>query len=317
MTKYISKRLLTSIPLFIAITLIVFIMVNFAKGGPMDIIASAGNLTQEDLRNLEIQLGLDKPLPVRYLIWVKDLFSGNLGTSYRTGQPVGLMISQRIIPSLILTGTGITAAILLGIPLGVASAYKPNSWFDRISTFIAFIGSSMPSFFLSLISIYVISVKFKLLPTSGMYSSSGAKDLLDLIQHLILPATMIALQVIGNTIKQSKNAVMEVLNEEYIKTARSKGLKEYVVLIRHAVRNAMIPIVTMIGLNVPFLIGGAVVIEQIFAWPGIGSLMVHSITNRDYPVIMGITVMIAIVVLVANIILDIVYAALDPRISYE
>lgn len=317
MSRFVIKRILTSIPIFLGITIIVYTLVNFAPGGPLDIIASAGNLTASDLEALKISLGLDKPVLVRYAIWLVDLFKWDLGTSYRTSQSVGLMISQRIIPSLILTGTGITGALLTGIPLGIISAYKPDSFWDKLSTFLAFIGSSMPSFFLSLLCIYIFGVKLNWVPTSGMYSSTGNQGLMDLISHLILPSTLIGLQVIGNTIKQTRGSVLEVLNEEYIKTARSKGLKESAVLIKHAVRNALIPIVTVIGLTIPFLIGGAVVIEQIFAWPGIGSLMVVSITNRDYPVIMGITVLISVVVLVANIILDLIYAALDPRISYK
>jgi len=317
LSRYVVKRILTSIPIFLGITIIVYTLVNFAPGGPMDIIASSGNLKASDLETLRISLGLDKPVLARYGLWLVDLFKWDLGISYRTSQSVGLMISQRLIPSLILTGTGITGALIIGIPLGIMSAYKPNSFWDKISTFLAFIGSSMPSFFLSLLCIYIFGVKLRLLPTSGMYSTSGNREFSDLIRHLLMPATLIGLQVIGNTIKQTRGSVLEVLNEEYIKTARSKGLKESAVLLKHAVRNALIPIVTIIGLTIPFLIGGAVVIEQIFAWPGIGSLMVVSITNRDYPVIMGITVLISVVVLIANIVLDLVYAALDPRISYK
>ena len=228
-----------------------------------------------------------------------------------------MMISQRILPSLTLTGVGILGSIIIGVPLGIISAYKPNSIWDQISTFISFIGASVPSFFLSLLMIYVLAVKLKLFPTSGMYSSGGGEDILDILHHLALPAFACGIQTIGNYIKQTKSSVLEVLNEEYIKTARSKGLTNTVIVLKHAFRNALIPIVTTISLSIPFLIGGAVVVEQIFAWPGLGSLMIISITSRDYPVIMGVAVLICAVVLIANLILDLIYAALDPRIEFK
>jgi len=288
-----------------------------APGSPLDIIASEGASSQSDLDMMKATLGLDKPLPVRYFYWIKDILTGNMGLSYRTGQEVSLMIGQRIKPSLILTGTGIVFAILIGIPLGIMSAYKPYSIWDKIATFFSFIGASTPNFFLSLLLIYIFAVKLRLFPTSGMYNTAGNRELGDLIHHLVLPAIIIFIQPIGNYIKQTKTGVLEVLNEEYIKTARSKGIKENRVILLHAFRNAMIPVVTAVSMSIPFLIGGAVVTEQIFAWPGIGSLMITAINSRDYPVVMGVTVMVAAVVLVVNILLDLVYALLDPRISYD
>lgn len=317
MFKYVLKRLLYAIPVFLGITFAVYVLINLAPGGPLSILASSGEMSLSDLEAMKISLGLDKPIIVRYFMWLGDLFRGDLGISYRTSQEVSMMISQRIMPSLLLTGVGILGAILIGVPLGIVSAYKPNSIWDHISTFVAFIGASVPNFFLSLLLIYVLSVKLKIFPTSGMYSSGGAKDLSDLLHHLALPAFVCGIQPVGNYIKQTKSSVMEVLNEEYIKTARSKGLTNVVIVIKHAFRNALIPVVTTISLTIPFLIGGAVVTEQIFAWPGIGSLMITAITSRDYPVIMGVAVLICVTVLVANLILDLIYAALDPRIKFK
>ena len=271
----------------------------------------------DHIAGLHLVRGLDKPIVIRYFIWLGDLLHGDFGISYRTSQEVSLMISQRIMPSLMLTGTGILAAMLVGVPLGIISAYKPNSVWDHISTFISFIGASVPNFFLSLLLIYVLAVKLKWFPTSGMQSSGMSGNLLDLLHHLALPAFVCGIQPIGNYIKQTRSSVLEVLNEEYIKTARSKGLTNVVIVLKHAFRNALIPIVTTISLSIPFLIGGAVVTEQIFAWPGIGSLMITAITSRDYPVIMGVAVLICGVVLVANLILDLIYAALDPRIKFK
>lgn len=317
MFRYILKRLLYAIPVFLGITFVIYTLINLAPGGPLSVLAASGEMSLSDLEALKISMGLDKPIVIRYFIWLGDLLHGDFGISYRTSQEVSLMISQRIMPSLMLTGTGILAAMLVGVPLGIISAYKPNSVWDHISTFISFIGASVPNFFLSLLLIYVLAVKLKWFPTSGMQSSGMSGNLLDLLHHLALPAFVCGIQPIGNYIKQTRSSVLEVLNEEYIKRARSKGLTNVVIVLKHAFRNALIPIVTTISLSIPFLIGGAVVTEQIFAWPGIGSLMITAITSRDYPVIMGVAVLICGVVLVANLILDLIYAALDPRIKFK
>ena len=317
MFRYILKRLLYAIPVFLGITFVIYTLINLAPGGPLSVLAASGEMSLSDLEALKISMGLDKPIVIRYFIWLGDLLHGDFGISYRTSQEVSLMISQRIMPSLMLTGTGILAAMLVGVPLGIISAYKPNSVWDHISTFISFIGASVPNFFLSLLLIYVLAVKLKWFPTSGMQSSGMSGNLLDLLHHLALPAFVCGIQPIGNYIKQTRSSVLEVLNEDYIKTARSKGLTNVVIVLKHAFRNALIPIVTTISLSIPFLIGGAVVTEQIFAWPGIGSLMITAITSRDYPVIMGVAVLICGVVLVANLILDLIYAALDPRIKFK
>ena len=317
MFRYILKRLLYAIPVFLGITFVIYTLINLAPGGPLSVLAASGEMSLSDLEALKISMGLDKPIVIRYFIWLGDLLHGDFGISYRPSQEVSLMISQRIMPSLMLTGTGILAAMLVGVPLGIISAYKPNSVWDHISTFISFIGASVPNFFLSLLLIYVLAVKLKWFPTSGMQSSGMSGNLLDLLHHLALPAFVCGIQPIGNYIKQTRSSVLEVLNEEYIKTARSKGLTNVVIVLKHAFRNALIPIVTTISLSIPFLIGGAVVTEQIFAWPGIGSLMITAITSRDYPVIMGVAVLICGVVLVANLILDLIYAALDPRIKFK
>ena len=317
MFRYILKRLLYAIPVFLGITFVIYTLINLAPGGPLSVLAASGEMSLSDLEALKISMGLDKPIVIRYFIRLGDLLHGDFGISYRTSQEVSLMISQRIMPSLMLTGTGILAAMLVGVPLGIISAYKPNSVWDHISTFISFIGASVPNFFLSLLLIYVLAVKLKWFPTSGMQSSGMSGNLLDLLHHLALPAFVCGIQPIGNYIKQTRSSVLEVLNEDYIKTARSKGLTNVVIVLKHAFRNALIPIVTTISLSIPFLIGGAVVTEQIFAWPGIGSLMITAITSRDYPVIMGVAVLICGAVLVANLILDLIYAALDPRIKFK
>lgn len=319
MGKFIVKRLLLSIPIFLGITLAVYVMSNMAPGNVVDqlVAASDTGMSEEEIHQLEVEYNLDKPVIVRYVLWLGDLLHGDLGTSYKTNQPVTYVLGQRIGPTLILTVTALVLALITGIPLGIAAAYKPKSVWSGISNFCIYLGSSMPTFFLSLCLIYLFSVIMGVLPASGMYAAAGAKTFSELVKHLILPSFVLCFNIVGNFIKQTRASVMEVMNEEYIKTARAKGISEFSVTIKHAFRNALIPIVTQIGLIVPFLVGGAVVVEQIFAWPGIGSLMGTSINSRDYPIIMGVAVLISSVVLVVNILLDIVYAFIDPRISYD
>lgn len=316
MFKYLIKRIIISIPIFIGITAIVYCLSCLAPGNVVDIMASQSQMSEEAYQEALIQYGLDKPIIVRYFNWLVKLLHGDMGLSTKTSQPVWNMISERIIPSLTLTMTSLIVAILISVPLGVMAAYKPYSIWDNISSVLAFIGASTPNFFVSLVLVYIFAAKLGILPAQGMYTTGGDKGFLDLCYHLILPVSVLCIQLMGNYIKQTRGSVMEVLNEEYIKTARQKGLNESVVVVKHALRNAWIPIVTTISLNIPFIVGGAVVTEQIFAWPGIGSLMITAINTRDYNLIMGVTVMISIVVLLANIILDLVYAKLDPRIGY-
>ncbi len=313
MLKFILKRVLLSVPIFIGITVIVFVLSNMAPGSPLDIMDASGTLTKQAYEELQVSLGLDKPIIVRYLIWLFDLSRGDFGVSSNTSYQVLQLIGQRIGPSLLLTGNSILLSIMIGIPLGVAAAYKPYSIWDNLSSVISFIGVSTPNFFVSLVLIYIFAVKLNLLPAQGMYFNN-TQTLSGLVLHLILPSIVLSIQMLGSFVKQTKGSVLEVLNDDYIKTARAKGLSEIKVVVRHALRNALIPIVTTIGMMVPVLIGGAVITEQIFSWPGIGSLMVLSVNTRDYNTIMGITVIVAVTVIITNIILDVIYTFLDPRI---
>lgn len=316
MLKYTLKRILQAIPIFIGITLIVFLLSDAAPGSPISMIAGQAGLSDAMVEALKKSYGLDKPVLVRYWLWLLGIFKGDLGISSSTGIEVSRIIGQRIGPSLTLSLTSLVISVVLGVFLGILSAYKPYSIWDKFASALAFIGNAVPSFFMALVLIYIFAVQLKVLPASGMYGY-GPKNLANLATHLLLPAIIISLQSVGGYIKQTRGAMLECINEDYIKTARSKGIGEWNVVIRHALRNALIPIVTQIGLSVPYLIGGAVVTEQIFGWPGIGSLMVNAVNSYDYNLIMGITVLISIVVLASNIVLDLIYAALDPRISQE
>lgn len=317
MNRYIIKRLLTSIPTFIGITILVYVVASLAPSSPLEILFNDPMATQAEMEEMSKSLGLDQPVIVQYVRWLWQLLQGNLGTSIRTNGDVLSMILGRIGPTLVLTGVAMLLTALIGLPLGIMSAYKPYSRWDYISSAFSFIGSAMPNFFAALVLIYLLCVKVRLFPTSGMYDSSGEKTVLMFIHHLILPAVVLAIQQIGSLIRQCRGSMLEVLQDDYVRTARAKGLTEMPVLIFHALRNAWIPLVTWFGMQIPFLIGDAVVTEQIFGWPGLGSLMVQSINARDYPVIMGITVFIAVAVLIGNLIVDLVYGLLDPRIRYD
>lgn len=315
MLHYIIKRILSMIPVFLILTFAVFILSDLAPGSAADIVASEQKLSEEAYEALEAAYGLDKPLLVRYGSWLADVVQGDLGDSVRARGPVSDLIGQRLGPSLILMLSGLILAILIAIPLGVAAAFKPYSFWDNCSSTLAFIGNAMPSFFLGLCVLFIFSSKLGILPGYGMYSAGAEHTMGDFLYHLVMPAFVVAFTLIGDIVKQTRAGLLEVLGEDYIKTARAKGLRERVVVIRHGLRNSLIPIITVISLAIPYIVGGAVVIEQIFGWPGIGSLMVTSIDARDFNVIMGIATMICIIVMCCNVVLDILYGVLDPRIS--
>lgn len=315
MWKFILKRIISIIPVFLILTFAVFILSDYAPGSAVDIVAGNQTLSEEQYEALVHSYGLDKPIVVRYGEWLLDLAHGDMGSSLVQKIPVSRLIADRIGASLLLMLTGLVLAIIFAIPLGVAAAFKPYSFWDNLSSTLAFVGNSMPSFFLSLVVIYVFSAKLGVLPGFGMYSAGSGASLGDLLLHLILPSFVVAFTMMGNIVKQTRGGLLEVLNEDYIKTARSKGLHETVVIIKHGLRNALIPIVTVISLQVPHIVGGSVVIEQIFGWPGIGSLMISSIDARDFSIVMGVTTMICLIVMCCNILLDIAYGVLDPRIS--
>ena len=318
MLRYVIKRILLAIPILLAITIVVYALASAAPGSPIDMfIANNSSMTDEAIAALEQKMGLDQPIIVQYWNWLVQMLQGNMGFSYRTGESVSMMIGQRVAPTLILTGTALVVALLISVPLGVIAAYKPYSPVDYVSSGLSFLGAATPNFFASLVLVYFLSVKLRLLPSSGMYDSLSHKTFSSLVIHIIMPASVLALQLLGGFLRQMRSSVLDSLGDDYVNTARAKGLKEKAVIFFHVMRNSLIPLVSQIGLSIPLLIGGAVVTEQIFSWPGIGSLMVLSINNRDYPTIMGLTVIISIFVLLGNIVVDIVYGILDPRIRYD
>ena len=315
MAQYIRRRLITAIPVFFGITMLVFLLVDLAPGDLTDLMGEGAASTVEQAA-MEAAVGLDQPLPVRYLLWLAGLFRGDLGRSYHYGQDVSDLIVQRIGPSLLLTGTGVVLAVAIAVPLGVAAAWKPKGAWDRLAHLFTISGSAVPGFFLALVAIYLFSVRLGWLPSSGMYRSVGGGDMADLLRHLILPAGVVGVSNVGSILRQTQSACLEVLGEDYIITARAKGLREGVVVARHALGSALIPVLTSILTHVPHIIGGSVVVERIFGWPGMGSLMFSAVSGRDYNVVMGGTVVMALAVLLTSLLLDVVYGLVDPRVRY-
>ena len=317
MIGYILKRFLTGCITFFLITILVYFISSLAPGSPLEMLFIDPNATEEAMELMEQRLGLDDPTYIQYGRWLGQLLRGNMGISIRTGNSVWSDVSERIYPTLILTLSSLIFSIIITIPLGIMSAYKPYSLWDYISSGISFIGASIPNFFAGLIFVYIFSVKLKILPSGGMYDASGTRSFGIFLKHLLLPMFVLSIQQVGGLIRQTRGSMLEVLQDDYIRTARAKGCLETRVLVMHALRNAFAPVLTKIGMMIPFLVGGAVVTEQIFAWPGIGSLMVLSINSRDYPTIMGITVFVSLAVLVGNMLVDLIYGILDPRIRFS
>jgi len=320
MGRYLLRRLVTAVPILLGISVTTFALGNVAPGDPVTAMLDPkqmANLGPDWIEQRKEALGLNRPAAVRYVIWLKELARGNLGYSYQDGQPVWKKISERIWPTLLLMSTVLLMANLIGIPLGLLAAIKQYSIFDYAASLFGFAAVSIPSFFLGLGFIYLFSVRLQWLPTAGMNSVGAEKSFLDSLEHIVLPATTLALAQAAPLIRYARASMLESIHKDYVTVARAKGLSERAVMFRHALRNVLNPLVTIVALDLPALLGGTVIIEQIFAWPGMGTLAVSSVFGRDYPVIMGITLLGAVTVVASNLLADLVYAAVDPRIKYS
>ena len=314
MWKYVAKKILLALPVLLGITLIDYLIMCLA-GSPLDMMISP-RATQEAVAMKAQQLGLDQPVLVQYLSWLGQLFQGNLGYSYKSYQPVAEMIGSQMAPPLLLMGVSLVLGLLIAVPAGIYSAIHRYQKRDFAVVTASFFGSSIPGFFLALILIYVFNVRLGWLPSSGMFTPGTGGDFWDVVRHLIMPAVVLAVSVAGSNIRYIRSAMLEILEMDYLRTAKAKGIGRFLVINKHALRNALLPIVTVIGMQIPTLFGGAVIIEQIFSWPGLGLVTMNAITGRDYPVIMGVCLLSAVVVQVSNLLTDIVYALVDPTIKY-
>ena len=319
--QYVLRRLAMVIPMLLGITIITYVIISLAPGDPVSAMINPQEMnvrSDAELNQMRQDLGLNDPIPVRYVLWLKEAVQGNLGYSYQNKTPVVDMILGRLPETLLLTGSALFVAMTVGVTLGIISARKQYTVLDYVLTISAFFGLSIPAFFFALIGMYIFSVRLGWLPVFGMWTPGEPTGFnLDLLKHLILPMSALAIPHIAEYMRYSRAATLEAMGAEHVVTARAKGLNERVIFARHVFRNALLPLVTIAGLSIPGLIGGSFVIETIFSWPGIGMLGYTAIMQRDYPVQLGIALMAAIVVLFATLVTDLAYAVVDPRIRYE
>jgi peptide/nickel transport system permease protein len=312
---YIVRRLLGAIPLLFGISLILFTIVHLAPGGPLDVYVDNPSVSREALDQIAKAYGLDQPVPVQYVLWLKSMVVGDWGYSIRTGRPVLSEIVLRLGPTLELGGLALLLSLLIAIPLGIISASRRGSKLDGTLTLASFAGISTPVFWLALLLQLLFSVQLGWLPSAG-YKSIGDGSFPDRLAHIIMPAAVLSLATIASWSRFIRSGMVDVLNQDYIRTAYAKGRDERGVVFFHALRNALIPAVTVIAVDFGTVISGAVITETVFAWPGIGRLFMESMDGRDYPMLMGLMMMGSVGIIVANIVADLTYAALDPRIRY-
>jgi peptide/nickel transport system permease protein len=320
MTRFIVRRVAIAIPVLLGISLATYLFLILAPGDPLTAMLNPeqiASLGPDWVAQRREAMGLNDPFPVRYGLWLKEVAQGNLGFSYRGGQPVTELIGQRIGPTLRLMATALTFAVALAIPLGVLSALKQYSWLDYLVTILGFAAVSVPSFFLALALIYIFALKLRWLPHAGMYTVGTTPELGDSLRHLILPALALGVAQAAPFIRYVRSSMLESIHQDYVNVARAKGLNERTVVLGHALRNVLIPLITIVAIELPGLFGGTVIIEQIFSWPGMGTLTIDSVFDRDYPVIMGITLIGAVMIVLSNLLADILYAVIDPRIRYS
>jgi peptide/nickel transport system permease protein len=316
LSRYIVNRLFQSVVLLFIVALITFVLIHLAPGGA-GILMNDQKMTAEQIHELAHNLGLDRPLGVQFLDWLGQLARGNLGIAYTSDLPVTEMIAVRLPATIILGGSALLLSLAVAIPVGVITAIRPRSALDNVVSALSFIGVSMPVFWLGLMLIIVFAVDLKVMPAAGIQTEGVPQTLGDLLRHLAMPAFVLATAFMAGFSRYVRTSMIDVLAQPYIRTARSKGLSARVVLYRHALRNSMIPLVTMVGLALPLLIGGAAITEQVFAWPGMGQLAVQAAYAHDYPLIMGITIVVAAAVILINLLTDLSYVLIDPRIDLK
>ena len=320
MGRYILRRILISIPVLFIITVMIFSLVELAPGDMVDYFLTDDAMqymTKQDIQALRIKLGLNDPAPIRYVKWLGHVVKGDLGYSFVEAQPVSELLFRRMGNSLILMGVGLLMGIIVGIPLGVFTSLRQYSAWDFTLTGLSFIGLSMPAFVAGILGMYLFAVKLPIFPAGGMYTPLGDRSLGDLFTHLFLPAFTLGIMHMASNMRYTRFSMLEVIKQDYVVTAQAKGMKRRTVIYRHALKNALIPVITMIGVSIPQLFVGAVFLETIYTWPGMGTLYYKAVLARDYPVIMGANLMIAVLVLLANLATDIVYSLVDPRVRFD
>ena len=315
MTKYILKRILIAIPTLLGITIIDYAIMCFA-GSPLEMLQGA-RISQEAIAAKEAAMGLDKPFYIQYFIWLGQLLSGNMGYSVKSYEAVSAMIGSHLGPTLLLMGVSLIVSLIMSVPAGIYSAIHQYSKGDYAVVTASFFGSSIPGFFLSLLLVYLFTVNLGILPSGGMTTLGTAGGAADVAAHMVMPVLVLSVSMAGTNIRYIRSAMLEILQQDYLRTARAKGIGRRMVIYKHALRNALLPVVTYIGPMVASIVTGSFVIETVFGIPGVGQLFTDSIVNRDYPLIMGITVFFAVLLVLAVLIVDLVYVLIDPRIKLD
>lgn len=323
MAYYLIRRILQMIPLLIGISILSFVIIRSAPGDPTVVYIDPNKPppSKEDLAKLRADLGLDKPLPIQYLNWLEDAVQGDLGFSLSARRPVTDEIIDRLPNTLLLGTTSLAATILLSIPIGILSAVYRYSFLDYLITFLSFVGLSIPGFIVALFIIQIFGVELRWLPTTGMRNVreeyEGWREMQDVAEHLILPTLALSATSLARWVRYQRSSMLDAMSQDYIRTARAKGARERRVMFLHALRNAILPMITLIGLSIPNLVSGAFIIEFVFGWPGMGLLAVNAALRRDYPIIMGVTMLGAIFIVLGNFVADVAYHWADPRIRYD
>ncbi|BBH20032.1 peptide ABC transporter permease [Paenibacillus baekrokdamisoli] len=314
MTEYLIRRLLQSVLVLFLISVLTFIMIHAAPGGPTQMFLGPG-LSPEVAKVQAHNLGLDRPIPVQFTIWLGGLLKGDLGYTFKNHIPVGDILWPTVKNTMVLMGAAWFLSLLIAIPWGIYNSTVEYGFSDQTASFISYIGFAMPTFWFGIILQEYFALKLNILPLSDMYTMGKEGNLIDLFLHLILPVSVLTLGFLASYSKYARSSMLEVLNQDYIRTARAKGLRERKVIFRHALRNALIPIITILGLDLPILVSGAVLTESVFNWPGMGRLFVVMAVAREYSVLMSITLIVSLIVVIGNLIADILYAIVDPRVQ--
>ena len=317
MLQFLLRRILAVLPVLFVVSLVVFLILRLAPGDPAAVIAG-NSATNEDIAKIQVQLGLDRSIPVQYGIWMGNVFQGDLGFSYYLNKPVTELIGQRVEPTLSLAFGTVILALLIAVPLGTVAAWRMGGWLDRLLSGFSVAGFSVPVFVIGYLLIYLFAIRLEWLPVQGYKSISGpsAAGPWAWMRQLILPWMTLAMIYVALIARVTRASVSEALTEDYIRTARAKGISETAVLLRHALANAAVPIVTVVGIGIALLIGGVVVTETVYAIPGLGSLTVDAVLNRDFPVIQGLVLLFSVSYVLINLLVDLSYLVLDPRIRY-
>ncbi len=316
MSTYIIRRVVQAIPLLGAISVALFGLLHLIPGGPEEV-ALNPMMTEQSRHDMVVRLGLDQPAPVQYVKWLWAALHLDFGSAFADGRPVIVVIGERVPATLELLGAAFALALLLAVPLGVIAAVKQYTLVDHALTVVSYLGISMPVFWFAEMLILGLAIHRRWFPTGGMRTLGAPPSLLDSLHHLVLPAVVVALVLIAHWSRYLRASMLEVLHQDYLRTARAKGVGWWRVIMRHALRNALIPLVTVVALDLGHIFGGAVITETIFSWPGLGRLFYDSLSSRDYPVLLAMMVLSAVTVVACNLIADLLYTVLDPRIHYS